>query len=1384
MNRSLLFITIILLMFFSLTALSQVTTSWQSVYPYPTGNDLYDVHAFDANNIIAIGDGGTLVRSTDGGLTWRANIKIGGKFGGLRSMSFQGSVGIAVGRLGALLKTTNSGFDWQDKSFNDMGQLDGVVYKPDGVAFAVGLYGKIINSTDNGNTWTSQPLFTTRHLRSISFGDLNFGMVVGDSNTIYRTTNGGLSWLQISIGTGPDNPLRKVHCLDSSSAIVVAGSELFRTGNKGDGWAGYNFESGRPSGATIRSISISVLNSATLLVGHGLSGSHYITRSTDYGVTWSWFDFGKDISPNGIAYINANDAIAVGSGGAIFKSSDGGVTWEEKSKGGGDVYHGIDFLDGMRGVAVGSNGRIVKTTDGGENWFALPPGNPPHPWSGDDNGSYHSYSTVKYLNDSTIAVAGGLGAFAITTDTGNSWHNITWNTHAAEIKDMHFLDRQKIIAVGTYGSFPNTTVRIIKSTDGGTTWNGISHAYESTSGWLYDVFFIDSLNGYTVGDVGSYPTFSPILLRTTDAGNSWIDNSANLPSQGSMKGLHFLDSSNGWLVGMTGTYPTAIPTVLQTTNGGTSWLSKSLPYFNSALNRVKFINSTTGFAVGFSRRDPVQSTVNDVPAGYPALYYTTNGGNTWLIQSVASSYLKEIAFVERNGHQLGFSAGSGIFCSVVLPLNIKLWVGDVDSSWSNADNWDPVGIPSKVDSVVIQPAGTNPVIDIPMDQVIIGSLYVRGGGRLSISSGVSSVIVKGDVTVNGTLKVATDAMPNFIVGGSWKGNKVSLQKASVLDEGFVPGNSTVVLNGKGETFGKFYTLIVDSSADVQSSGNITIQNRIAIIKALSLRPEDTLEVENTEAQALAGEGYIVNGTIRRALATASTETYNFESEKTYLKFNGTGTYPSKIAVTTRAKETPRAFSLRWKTVTNSVRSVEQNTVTGQDILPETKWALGIPKLTLKNSSLVSAEGIPRVARMLSIEKSGTSNAKAELSMRYDESELDNPLVEDSLVLLQGPYVAKMVKDKWNLVSLPVATAKAQKDSVFPTAVSSAFAFNNGYVEQTSLAPGGGYWLKFSGEQEAEVMGYDKEYLSIPVTAGWNIVGALSYELQADAVTSSPSDIIESNFFAYDNGYATTTALKPMEGHWVKVSQEGELRFDVNAFAKTTKFREARAVLENEMNVLTVSDAEGSKQNLYFGTSAKLTAKTLALYQMPPAPPQGVFDARFSNQRIVATPETEKESVTKILLTSERYPVTLKWEGTHSSSSTILTIDGKKIILNGKGSHVLYEPAGSIELRMPPVQERTLPQEFTLEQNYPNPFNPATTINYALPADAKVTLKIYNTLGQLVATLVDEVQEAGYQSKLWDASNVGTGVYFYRLEAASVGATEKSFTQHKKMLLVK
>ncbi len=93
------------------------------------------------------------------------------------------------------------------------------------------------------------------------------------------------------------------------------------------------------------------------------------------------------------------------------------------------------------------------------------------------------------------------------------------------------------------------------------------------------------------------------------------------------------------------------------------------------------------------------------------------------------------------------------------------------------------------------------------------------------------------------------------------------------------------------------------------------------------------------------------------------------------------------------------------------------------------------------------------------------------------------------------------------------------------------------------------------------------------------------------------------------------------------------------------------------------------------------------------------------------------------------------------------------------------------------EEKPLPDAYALGQNYPNPFNPSTTIRYGVPARSHVTLAVFNTLGQHVATLVHREEEAGYHEVVFDASGLSSGIYMYRLTAGE-------FTDIKRSVLVR
>ncbi len=94
-----------------------------------------------------------------------------------------------------------------------------------------------------------------------------------------------------------------------------------------------------------------------------------------------------------------------------------------------------------------------------------------------------------------------------------------------------------------------------------------------------------------------------------------------------------------------------------------------------------------------------------------------------------------------------------------------------------------------------------------------------------------------------------------------------------------------------------------------------------------------------------------------------------------------------------------------------------------------------------------------------------------------------------------------------------------------------------------------------------------------------------------------------------------------------------------------------------------------------------------------------------------------------------------------------------------------------------VEVNNLPTEFVLEQNYPNPFNPSTIIEYSVPSNVFVSLKVYDILGNEIVILVNEKKSAGNYEARFTASNLASGLYFYKIQAGS-------FSQVRKMMLIK
>jgi len=143
----------------------------------------------------------------------------------------------------------------------------------------------------------------------------------------------------------------------------------------------------------------------------------------------------------------------------------------------------------------------------------------------------------------------------------------------------------------------------------------------------------------------------------------------------------------------------------------------------------------------------------------------------------------------------------------------------------------------------------------------------------------------------------------------------------------------------------------------------------------------------------------------------------------------------------------------------------------------------------------------------------------------------------------------------------------------------------------------------------------------------------------------------------------------------------------------------------------------------------------------------------------------------------------------NGSTNSLSTTGQSIIGTIKGNNNIIITGFSPELIFSNIitssegEDNIQPKDFSLLQNYPNPFNPSTKIEFTLPVESTVKISVFNILGEKVRELVNDQMSAGIHYVNFNASNLASGVYIYRIEAKSVSGIE-IFTAVKKMMLLK
>jgi photosystem II stability/assembly factor-like uncharacterized protein len=639
-----------------------------------------DVYFIDANIGTAVGEYGTIIKTTNGGNNWY--VQSTGKNYELKGVYFtDANNGTAVGFdndgygsnpfVGVILRTTNGGDNWIMQSSGVACMLNGVFFtdKNNGTVIGGGTdfgggFGTILRTTDGGEHWFSQLCDTTTiAFRDVYFTDVNTGTVVGEGfwngalqqyeNKILRTKDGGKNWTNQN--SGVTTPLHSVFFNDANVGWIVGGDGyaneggvILRTIDGGSSWISQSIDvttnglydicfTDTNTGTAVGSVWKDSLNTGWTEV--------IILRTIDGGKNWVKQPSGIKGRFSKLSFTDANTGTIVGPSesypyiGNILRTTDGGASWINQTKGPTSYIWGVYFTDANNGTAVGEYGTILRTSDGGTNWVQK------------NSGVTKLLNDVCFIDANIGTVVGGgwdgqdKGIILRTTDGGNSWTNQSIGTTYGGLWGVSFTDVNNGITVGASGL-------ILRTTNGGNNWINQSLGIYN---YLTDVSFTDANTGTIVGEGG-------IILRTTNGGDSWLTQFSGTTN--GLDGVCFTDVNTGWAVGW--------GTILKTTDGGKTWINKFKCKFN--IYDVSFSDANNGVAVG----------------NY--MLRTTNGGETWITEIISTrNTLRGVCIVDaltgwvvgENGTIFHTTNGGGV------PVELNSFTAsangkEVTLSWSTA----------------------------------------------------------------------------------------------------------------------------------------------------------------------------------------------------------------------------------------------------------------------------------------------------------------------------------------------------------------------------------------------------------------------------------------------------------------------------------------------------------------------------------------------------------------------------------------------------------------------------------------------------------------------------------------------------------------------------
>ena len=302
---------------------------------------------------------------------------------------------------------------------------------------------------------------------------------------------------------------------------------------------------------------------------------------------------------------------------------------------------------------------------------------------------------------------------------------------------------------------------------------------------------------------------------------------------------------------------------------------------------------------------------------------------------------------------------------------------------------------------------------------------------------------------------------------------------------------------------------------------------------------------------------------------------------------------------------------------------------------------------------------------------------------------------------------------------------------------------------------------------------------IEVDAGWNLIGAPEDTVAVDAITTSPSGILDSDFFTRgrEGELRPVTELRPGSGYWIDISKAG--RLDVSGTSSATlaamssaasapDATSSKEALEDASRLLLV-DAKGRESTLWL--KENLSQKQRARFALPPPLPGTMFDVRFAGGFTAASLSSNEEPGSstqkrQIRLWGTAFPIEVQLKTDGTDRRLRLSAGEREFTLSKKQSSVqIQRSTDRLAVAVAPS-----PEAFGLEKVVPNPVRTRATLEYALPKQTEVSIIVYDALGRQIARLVGEKRPAGFHRTQVNIGSLPSGKYFVQMKAGSFRKT--------------